>query len=702
MWLLVVLSCRENIGIADVGSGEGEPCEDHETCASGLVCAHDGTCQVEDSPGTYAIGEECLHAEECQLGLICDSDGQCAEPGAEGTGQADDACEDDGDCALGLVCSDGLCEDLGVPYWEGVTCEADSGDFRIYTEVPSLPEEDTIEFYRMPFASDARVDGDGHLELSGHSSPGGAVDSWLAAALRPSDLGLTPTVLFRASGRLDTDSVRGLSDDDTLSMADLDQSSEDYGFRGSFTWRVSPGRGRYHCENWIGVQTFPGVPLAADGSYGVWLTSGVQSATGESASRDEDLDALLSEETPTDARLLVAWNAWSPLRDFFSRNGVDPDTVVGAAVLSTGNPAARVRSIEDRLEGEAVSSDFPELVDCASSPCEGGCADDVTELHGQLALPIFQDEAGAWDWDTFGNPYLRGEELACVAMTTPGAGEDWPVVVVVQDEGAGFRDWIDTGLARELAEAGFAAISVELPHHGTRGRGDGSLYDLEDPERWLGDRLQLVADLVQLSRVLEGREVHAVGHGVGGEIALGWASTRRDVSTLVVGGVGGGLTDRLLEVERDGVPVHYRLQVMLADSKLGSYHPMLALMQYVQERADPLVWAEDVWKNPPTATEPSHVLHLYGAEDEVVGAPAQQALQRALGLPTLEPVLVDFEQSTVTGSASRNLLNDRGDRITGASVQLDAGHDAIWSDEGRDYVVRFLASSLEADEPTIE
>ena len=91
-----------------------------------------------------------------------------------------------------------------------------------------------------------------------------------------------------------------------------------------------------------------------------------------------------------------------------------------------------------------------------------------------------------------------------------------------------------------------------------------------------------------------------------------------------------------------------------------------------------------------------------GAEDEVVGAPAQQALQRALGLPTLEPVLVDFEQSTVTGSASRNLLNDRGDRITGASVQLDAGHDAIWSDEGRDYVVRFLASSLEADEPTIE
>ena len=34
--------------------------------------------------------------------------------------------------------------------------------------------------------------------------------------------------------------------------------------------------------------------------------------------------------------------------------------------------------------------------------------------------------------------------------------------------------------------------------------------------------------------------------------------------------------------------------------------------------------------------------------------------------------------------------------------RLDAGHDAIWSDEGRDYVVRFLASSLEADEPTIE
>ena len=702
MWLLLALSCRENIGVANVGAFEGEVCADHETCADGLVCGHDGTCAFEDTPGTYDVGDECLHAEECRLGLVCDAAGQCAEPGADGTGQSSDDCDSDGDCALGLVCDDGSCEELGVPYWEGVSCTPPAGVFRVLSEVPSLPEEDGIEFYRMPFSSDARLVGEGHLDLSGHPSPNAVIDTWLEAATAPTEFGLMPTVLFRASDRIDAGSVQALVDDSSLQMADLDRDSEDYGYRGSFTWRVSSGRSRFHCDNWVGVKPYPGVPLGPDGVYGVWLNDGMDASSGGAAAADDDLATLLADGSPGDARLLGAWNAWAPLRDFFTRNGVDTDRVVGAAVVSTGDPSNRVRSIEERLDGEGISAELPEFVDCAESPCGGDCASDVNELHAQVALPNFQNEDGAWTWDTFGNPSLTGEELACVAMTTPDEGEDWPIVVIVQDEGAGFRDWVDTGLGAELAAEGFAAISLELPHHGDRGRGDSSLRDLEDPERWLGDRLQVVADLIQLSRILEGREIHAMGHGVGGELLLGWASTRRDVESVVVGGVGGGLVDRLLEGEVDGEPAHYAAQVLLADSKLGPYHPMLGLMQYVMERADPLVWAEDVWKNPPTATESSHVLHLYGTEDLTTGPTAQQALQRALGLPTVEPLLVDFEQNAVAGPVTRNLLNDRGDRVTGASVQLDGDHDVMWSEAGRGLAVRFVASSLDADEPTIE
>lgn len=692
--LLLALACRENIGVADVGALIGEACQEQATCADGLVCAHDGTCQLEDTPGTYLVGDECLHAEECALDLVCDTEGQCAEPGASGTGQADDPCEADDDCALGLVCAEGVCEDLGVPYWEGVSCVQDEGAFRMYTQVPSLPEEGTVEFYRMPFASDARVLGEGHLDLSGHASPNETVDAWLAGAEEPVDLGLTPTVIFRASGRLDASSVVGMSDDATLFMADVDDDSEDFGSRGSFVWRVNSGRSRYHCDDWIAVEPFPGVPLSPDGTYAVWLTDGLKSSSGESAGRDPDLDVLLAGESPGDARLLNAWNGWKPLRDYFTTWGIDSDEVVAAAVLSTGSPARRVLSIEPRLDGQAVAAELPELVDCSASPCGGECSASVTELHGQLALPTFQDEQGHWDWDDFGKPTLRGEELACLAMTIPDDAEDPPIVIVVQDEGAGFRDWVDSGLAEELAAEGYAAISLALPHHDGRGRDDATLLHLDDPKRWLGDRLQLVADLVQLARVLEGSTLHGYGHGVGGEALLGFATTRRDLERIVVGGVGGGLTDRLLEGERDGEPMEYALQVLLEDTKLSSWHPMLALMQYSQERADAIAWAEGVWKSPASTTDKSDVLHLYATDDDVVGASAQQALQRALGLPTVEPVLVDFEQKTTASPVSENLLNSRGDRVTGASVQLDGDHDVMWTDAGRWQAVRFLGSGV--------
>ncbi|MCP4809065.1 MAG: hypothetical protein GY913_13390 [Proteobacteria bacterium] len=707
MWWLFWIGCDGDVGVANIGALEGQDCEATVECAGELICAHDGTCQEAGAPGTAELGGDCLHAEECALGLVCDADGVCAEPGAEGTGLEDDACASDEDCALGLVCDDGACVDLGVPYWGGVECEPDGDAFALHFEVPSLPADQELEFYRLPFATDVRADREG-LDLSGHPDPGEFgpdVATWLAALETVSGFGLNPTVTLRGAAPIDPDTVAALSDGSTLYFAALDEDADDYGLRGSFVYRTVTARGRYACQNQVSVRTFPGVALRPNATYAVWLTTGVRDGSGSAGARSDDVASAMADASPSDARLLASYAAAEPLRAFLTRNGLGRDEVATFAVFTTGDPGRAARNLPGTLSADTSF----EPVDCASSDC-GDCGAQAghTELHGRIRVSTYQDDAGVFQLED-GIPVEVDEEDACVALTLPTGEEPedgWPIVVVVQDEGSSFRDWIDSGLAEELADAGVAAISVELPHHGERGRGDATLLHLDDPERWVGDRLQIAADLSQLARVLDEQTLgtrHLVGHGVGGELALAFLSTRDDFVTASLGGVGGGTDAQLLHGTRDGVPLSRELQVLLADTRVGTYHPMVALMQLHNEPADGLTHARGVWKDPAATTDASHVLHVYGLADSQTSIEAQQALQTALGLPTVTSTLVDdFDQGSRDAPVTRNLLNEDGDRVTGASVQLDGGREAIWSDEGRAWILRFIASGLGEDEPTIE
>lgn len=702
IWLLW-LGCDGDVGVADIGALEGQACEETAACAADLVCAQDGTCQEHGAPGTFLEGEGCLHAEECSIGLICDAEGICAEPGEAGTGLEDDTCESDSDCALGLVCDDGACVDLGVPYWGGLSCEPDGDEFALLFDVPSLPESGEIEFYRLPFASDVRADRDG-LDLSGHPDPedaGPHVDAWLAAAEAESGFGLNPVVTLRGSRPIDPASVIGGT---TLKFASLDEQDDDYGLRGSFLYRTTPSRGRYACQNQVSVRTYPGVSLRPSTTYAVWLETTVVDADGETPSRSDDVKAALSDSPPSDARLLAAHGAAAPLRAYLTQSGPPAKDVGAFAVFTTSDPGRAARNLPGALSGGEVLS-----LGACSDDC-GGCGDasGYDELHSRLSVATFQDADGAFQLQD-GLPVPVGEESACVVFTQPHGDAPeggWPIALIAQDEGASARDWVDSGLAGELAAEGIAAVSIELPHHGDRGRADDALHHLTEPTRWVGDRLQIAADLEQLAEALAPLEpgpLHVVGSGAGGELALAFAANRRDVATISVGGVGGSMTTRLLYGARDGVALSRDLQVLLADTRLGPYHPMLGILQSVLEPADALTYARAVWKDPATATSPSHVLHLYGLQDDETSLESQRALQTALGIPTTEGSLVDdFDQSVKAAPLSRNLLNEDGDRVTGASVQLEGGRDVIWTDAGRAHVVRFIASSIDAEAPTIE
>ncbi|MCB9796956.1 MAG: hypothetical protein H6741_30095 [Alphaproteobacteria bacterium] len=750
--LIALAACTGKVEQSNFGGLAGDACDEEETCRTGLACDHEGVCAEEGTAGTFAQGEDCLLTDECGWGLVCDGAGHCAQPGDAGTGDVDAACESDADCQMGFACNDdGACEDLEIPYWEGVQCAADDGPFRVYFEVPDLPASPGVEFYRLPFPNDARLV-DGHPDLSGHPSPGDvspAIDAWLAAMEEIDAYPVNPVVILRTSGRLDPSSVRAFQDDDTLFMAAVSPSSEDYGYRSSFVYEATTARNRYACGNQIRVSSWPGRPLEPDTTYAVWVSRDIRSGSAETPEVDADFAVMMGDARPGDDgdyRLVPAWDAYAPFRQFLDDNGVDRDSVAGAAVFTTGNPARRFWNVGFAVS-EAERDPTPlELTLCdgeAISPCDDGGARacgapqaGFHELHGRITVPVFQEGSapyapgdGGWAWNTANTPFLQTGAEVCFALTVPEGAPPaggWPVTLAAHAWGGDFRDPIELGLAGALAAAptpdggtvGVATLTLELPGHGERG--EASLfYDLDNPTATYGNRLQAAAELYQAVAVLEAFSLEAgqsptgqalrfdtdkllfFGHGAGGEAAIAMLANTRDIQAAVLGGVG-GLQGVIAGTRLEPQVTDYELRRRMADTSSGRMHPILGVLQATLERSDAVIYGQSLLKVPAAGSSSKHVLYIYGLDDLTTPDAAQQALQTAMGLPTVGEVVVDWEQSTRDAPASENLLSESGGRYTGGSLQLEGGHEALWSPEGLDAAVRFLGAAAAEQAPSIE
>lgn len=711
---LALPGCNGNVDTFSTGVPEGGECAATEDCRDGLTCSHEGICEVTGSVGTYAVAEECIHTEECAIGLVCDSEGLCAEPGAAGTGGEGDVCVSDEDCQLGWYCEEGECADLEVPYWSGAEC-SDDGDFRFYFEVEALPAHDSTEFFRMPWPNDARML-DGKVELSAFPSPGGAVDAWLEAAEELEGYSLHSTVFFRASSELETTSIKGLSgNNDTLYMAVLDKTSDAYGPRNSFTWKASTGRTRSICPNWVAVGIYPGVPLEPNTTYAVFLTTGVRSANGDTPIQDPDLQVLLGDERPGsdgDNRLVPGYDAYKPFREYLDDYSIDSSQIATAAVFTTADPARKSRNINVVLEEEEVPTTFQELTLCedgVEGPC-GPCQparEGFDTWHAQLTLPIYGDADEHWEWNALThNPFVRSLENRCVVMSVPHGDapqEGWPLALLVKDELEGLEDHLDDGVADELNARGFATVALEAPSMAS--------LDLERPEATVGRRLQHAANQHVLSRALEEWDVqgvpldldavHLVGRGAGADASWAFLASNRLAVTATLANTGGWELQKLLEGV-DEEPRNYAVRRLLHDTKVNRFHPMANVMQLVLERSDPAVFALELWKNPRPGAASRHVLHFYAVDDLFVSRAAQQALQLVARIPTVGGVLDDFGQDSGALPATRNVLNDSGDRRTVGSIQVSTGDDTLLDALSLSRTGAFVESALDESDPIIE
>lgn len=773
--------CRTGLVCADDGlcgpSGtgiEGSVCRLTGDCMEGLYCGPTRTCEPAGAGGD---GADCQSTGDCQRGLVCVIEGFGGRCREAGDGDLGDACTSPSDCLAGLAC---LLGDTGthecrnpnpvpdadggaiapptLPYWPGETCEEETGEPRSYFEIPRGTDADR-DFYRLPYPNDARRTPDG-LDLSGHPSPGTAlpidiIDRYLRAS--EEDLrgfSINPVVFFRFSHPYDWDTVGG-----QIRIVDITPGSPDYGRTHSLAWLSTAGPiSKYICPNWLAVRTPHGSPLRPGTTYAVVLGTGIapNPDVGGGFARSADFDAMLADSEPSDPALSHAWNAYAPLRAWIADAGEDASRILNAAVFTTQEPEALVPLLRAVIRDRAPP-DVSGLVACAdgvTSPCDDGTEEracvtasaDYWELHGRIALPVFQEGTAPYEEPEDGGgivleggmPVVQRTEDVCVSIAVPRAtppAEGFPLLVYLHGTGGSFTEPMRSGLAGEMAAAGAATVSIDLPQHGER-RGESTrdpsvlFFNFANPRAARDNIHQGAADLLSLvwwatswsldagtsptgeTLAFDPTRIVVFAHSQGATHASLALPYEPDVSAALLSGNGGDLTQSLLNktepVDIAGI-LPFALLDPTGDGRLagGHFHPALAIFQAYFDPVDPVSYARRVHREPVGDRPLQHVFMTYGLGDSYSPEETMQAYSLAAGLTAVEPVLVDYGLPTAATPLSGNVTRGAEAWTIGLRQYIpEGGVDGHFvsssaSAQGAADALRFVTQALAGTVPSI-
>jgi hypothetical protein len=668
------------------GSGVlGASCTSDAACGHGFRCALAGLSAECEPEGTGDIGAACTTAAGCLGGL------GCASTGGDGGAQS---------CEPYSVSAAGASPLAGAP-WAGETCSDLPGPTQAYFRVPRGTDDG--DFYRLPFPNDVRNTG-GRIDLTGHPTPGSSllgydlVQRWLDdLSGGAGGFSTYPTVFFRFSAEVDENGT--LKSKNAIQWFDVTEPSSPTAV--GFTWTTTSDRNAYICNNWVGIRPQLGQPLTPGHTYAVLLSTAILDATSAAIQVPADLTALLAPAAPADAVLATQWPKYQPLRDWAQHAGVATSSILDATVFTVGHPNA----VGPKLAAAVAAANAPAAnrwIRCGDSPspCPQATGDRACgtpdpafdELHALITLPIFQtgtepyltpSDGGDFVLAADGTPELQRTESVCMSLTVPkGAAmpaTGWPVLVYAHGTGGSFRSAVTEGVAgREAAiddgnggKVRVAVLGIDQVEHGTRrGASDDSpdnlFYNFANPLAARGNPLQAAVDQIALVRFASTLDLPASlsptraeikagsiafwGHSQGataGGIAMPYTT---GVLGAVLSGEGASVIDALLG-KKNPVDIADMLPVVLEEdpSKMGAYHPVLALMQNDLDAVDPLNHAHALVKAPVSSATYKSVFQPFGQGDTYAPPTTQQTFAVAAQLVEVAP------PSGVTGSSLNGL-----------------------------------------------
>jgi len=531
------------------------------------------------------------------------------------------------------------------------------------------------DFYAAPFPSAHRP----HTEMTRFPNPDDidfVTRSALLAAEGKDGFGTTSGVFFQLQGEISKTNLPSIHDtvlpDSPVALISITDCADDYGRRYpvSVDFRADPGP--HGAPNMLSMVPVQGIPLAPWTTYAAIVTRDLTS----DARLGVPLSMVqLNNSVVPNGLTGAAAERYQEAMERLKELGIGD--LAAMTVFTTGSPTRGLAEAVDQVQVGAIET--PKV----NGPFEASDQfDDYCVYQTTIEMPIFQDgeppfsvDGGGWTWDADGQLISQGFETARIVVTVPRkplpAG-GWPLVNFIRKGGGGDRPLVDRGVhaephgptiepgsgpARTFAAAGWAGISVDGPHGGLRNITQSDeqflMFNVTNPLALRDNVRQSALELVLFANVIESLTVDAsdcagadttvtfnpdmtalMGHSMGAWIAPLVMPYEPRYRGTILSGAGGSWIANLVH-KRSPVEVKPFAEAILGYGPQGleihEHDPVVNLLQWVGEAADPAVYGRLLVDDPPFG-EPRQVLMLQGIVDTYILPPIANATSLSIGL----------------------------------------------------------------------
>ncbi len=364
--------------------------------------------------------------------------------------------------------------------------------------------------------------------------------------------------------------------------------------------------------------------------------------------------------------------------------GLDIDDIAGMAVFTTGDSTRGLADAAAEVAAGLIATPTP------NGPFEPAeVFDDYCVYTATIDMPIFQggdppfgDAGGGWVVGDAGRLISQGAETARIVVAiprTPMPPGGFPIVNFIRKGGGGDRPLVDRGVhaeahgptiepgsgpARIFAAAGWAGVSVDGPHGGLRNITQSDeqflMFNVTNPLALRDNVRQSALELILFADVIAALTVDAsncpgaaetvtfdaemmalMGHSMGAWIAPLVLPYEPRYRAAILSGAGGSWIANLVH-KRSPVEVKPFAEAILAYGPQGleihEHDPVLSLLQWAGEAADPAIYGRLIIDEPATPGT-RHVLMLQGIVDTYILPPIANATSLSIGLDLAGPAL---------------------------------------------------------------
>jgi hypothetical protein len=616
-------------------------------------------------------------------------------------------------------------------------------------------------FYDAPFPSDDLVREDGTLAVERFPNPSGVslVDQGVRLLARDArGFAQAGGVFLPLTGEIDRGSLPSLEASvepgAPVFLAGVDPSAPDYLRRYPVQVAFEADGGPFGAPNLLSVLPLQGIPLRPRTTYAAVVLRRLRDATGRPLGVSLPMAQLAAGVRPAGLSTR-GFRSYRAALEALRALGVTPGEIAGLAVFTTDAPWATL----DRLRADVLAGPRPAWPRLSL----GEVFESYCVFSGTLPMPVYQQgtppyqdgTGGDFAFDASGRPVRQRMEEANVVVTvprlpTPPGG--FPAAVFVRTGGGGDRPLVDrgphataggaappgSGPALHLARARFVAVSVDGPHGGRRNvtRGDEQflIFNLSNAGALRDNIRQSALELVLLAHLLDdlafdpagcpgaGRvsvdraRLAILGHSMGATIAPLAVALEPRYRAVVLSGAGGSWIENIVYKEKP-IPTRPFAELLLGYTRrtLVPHDPVLTLVQWAAEPADPQVYASAVVREPGPGAAPRHVLMFQGIVDHYILPNIANALSLSLGLDLAGPALDarlglagqrPLEPLLRHSGRTRVPLPFRGAPVTAVVVQhvedgIEDGHEVMFQSEAPQHQYRCFLEGFARGAPVV-